>query len=172
MNLETCPADLADRFKAGMRRLASGVSLITSGTGDTRVGLIATAVNSVSADPPTLLICVNQTASAHDVIAGSGTFCVNILRADSVDIAGQFSSTARRAERFSSGDWEALATGSPVLSSALVAFDCAVTQSMPYHSHTIFFGRIVDVKIGEKGVEPLIYLDRTFHLGASPQIAH
>ena len=172
MNLENSQSELADQFKAGMRRLASGVSLITSGEGDLRVGLIATAVNSVSADPPTLLICVNQNASAHDVILRNRKFCVNILPADCVDIAGQFSSSSRREERFSSGEWGALRTGAPVLASALVAFDCEVTQSMQYHSHTIFFGRIVDVQIGGQDVEPLIYLDRTFHLGASPQVAH
>ena len=49
----------ADAFKAGMRKLALGVALITSATPGRRFGLIATAVSSVSASPPTLLVCVN-----------------------------------------------------------------------------------------------------------------
>ena len=171
MTKEQYDADIAELFKTGMRKLASGVSLITSGTGHSKAGLIATAVNSVSVDPPTLLICVNQSASAHDVIQASRSFCVNILPASNVEIAGQFSSSSRRDERFGKGKWGELKTGSPVLSTALVAFDCEVTQSMVYHTHTIFLGRIVDVKLGEAEIEPLIYLDRNFHLGASPRIA-
>jgi flavin reductase len=171
MSNQQSATEIADLFKLGMRKLAAGVSLITSGSGENRVGLIATAVNSVSADPPTLLICVNQNASAHDAIAANQAFCVNILPANCIEIAGQFSSSARRAERFTNGEWETLKTGSPVLEEALVAFDCEVIHQMAYHTHTIFFGKIVDVKLGEDEVEPLIYLDRTFHLGASERIA-
>lgn len=160
--------ELAAQYKAGMRRLAAGVSLITTGHGETQAGLIATAVNSVSADPPTLLICVNQSASAHDIIAACGNFCVNILPTACIDIAGQFSSSARRAERFASGEWRTLASGAPVLCDALASFDCRVTQQIAYHSHTIFLGEILDVRVTETEVEPLIYLDRNFHRGVSP----
>ncbi len=162
---------LAAKFKAGMRRLASGVSLITSGRGDVRGGLIATAVNSVSADPPTLLICVNQNASAHDIIARYGAFCVNFLPAGCADIAGQFSSSSRRDERFANGDWAQMASGSPMLTAALAAFDCEVVHTLPYHSHTIFFGQIREVRLSEDDEQPLIYLDRTFRHGASDKIA-
>lgn len=163
--------NLAQQFKAGMRRLASGVSLITSGRGDVRGGLIATAVNSVSADPPTLLICVNQNASAHDIITQYGSFCVNFLPAGSADIAGQFSSSSRRDERFVHGDWDQMASGSPTLVSALAAFDCELVHTLPYHSHTIFFGQIREVRLGGEEDHPLIYLDRTFRHGASDKIA-
>jgi flavin reductase len=172
MNAVDIEPDIAGQFKAGMRRLASGVSLITSGTGARQAGLIATAVNSVSADPPTLLVCVNQTASAHDVIAETGSFCVNILPADCVDLAGQFSNSARRAERFQLGDWDVLKTGSPVLRAALVAFDCHVAQAIRYHSHTIFLGSIAAVRLRGEDLDPLLYLNSHFYHGASAQVLH
>lgn len=171
MNTTELEDGLAAQYKIGMRRLASGVSLITTGRGDVRGGLIATAVNSVSAEPPTLLICVNQGASAHDLIVRSGTFCVNFLPAHCADIAGQFSSSARKAERFVKGDWTEMASGSPTLANALAAFDCEVVQTVGYHSHTIFFGLIREVRLSPGEDLPLIYLDRNFHCGASDKIS-
>lgn len=159
--------NLAAQYKTGMRRLAAGVSLITSGQGETKAGLIATAVNSVSVDPPTLLICVNQNASAHDIIDACGNFCVNILPSTYIDIAGQFSSSARRLERFAKGTWQTLKSGAPVLVGALASFDCRVSHRLAYHSHTIFFGEILNVQTADIDSEPLIYLDRHFHDGVS-----
>ncbi|MFK0334326.1 flavin reductase family protein [Rhizobium sp. NPDC090275] len=165
MTDDTRSAELVDHFKLGMRRLAAGVSLITTASGGNRAGLIATAVSSVSTEPPTLLICVNESASAHSVIQESGAFCVNVLPVGCLDIAGQFSSTARKGERFQDGDWLELASGAPVLSASIVAFDCEVAQSIKYNTHSIFIGKILAVHLGAEEVTPLIYFDRTFHRG-------
>ena len=152
----------ADSFKAGMRRLASGVALVTSADDTGHAGLIATAVNSVSAAPPTLLACVNRSASAHDVIERSGCLCINLLTEGDLDLVDVFSRTARREERFRSGDWRTLTTGAPALQSALVAFDCEVVQRFPYETHTIFLGIVRDVHLPEGGLAPLVYLNSAF----------
>ena len=52
-------------FRKAMRRLTSAVTVITTAHEDRRYGMTATAVTSVSADPPSLLICVNRSASLH-----------------------------------------------------------------------------------------------------------
>ena len=53
-------------------------------------------------------------------------------------------------------------TGSPVLASAVVAFDCVVTDRKVTNTHTVLFGEVRAVHFGER--EPsLIYLDRGFH---------
>ena len=57
--------DSSEAFRTGMRRLASGVSIITSGTATAPVGLVATAVCSVSIEPPTLHVSISRTASAY-----------------------------------------------------------------------------------------------------------
>ena len=62
----------ATAFKKGMRHLAASVTLITTRHRDLRGGLTATAVCSVSAEPPQILVCVNKTASAHDPIGEAG----------------------------------------------------------------------------------------------------
>lgn len=158
----------ADTYKAGMRKLASGVSLITGAVNGKRAGLIATAVTSVCAEPPTLLICVNQDASAHDAIDVAGHFCVNLIAADDLDLAKVFSSSSRREERFKTGDWQDLPSGAPMLLSAVAAFDCRIIRRMPFQSHTIFFGEVLGVHTADGEVGPLIYIETGFcHLGPS-----
>ena len=94
-------------FKQAMRHLAGGVSIIATEHEGVRAGLAATAVCSVSADPPTILICINSSASAHDPIRESGRFSVNLLASDHDRIARGFSGQdgVKREERFSLGSW-------------------------------------------------------------------
>ena len=69
------------RFTAGMRHLAAGVTLVTTAGGGSRAGLTATAVCSVSAEPPQLLACVNREADAHRLLLATGHLAVNLLSA-------------------------------------------------------------------------------------------
>jgi len=156
----------AAKFKMGMRNLVSGVCLITTLDEQSRYGMVATAVSSVAADPPMLLVCVNRSASLHDPVKRSGIFCVNILGHHGVEISEQFSNSALRDERFKTGRWTTLATGSPVLMDAMASLDCRVAEFVDSATHTIIVGRVEDVQIGEVNAVPLAYLNGsygTFH---------
>ncbi len=48
------------RFRMGMRKLAGAVTIITSVRGGQRHGMTATAVCSVTCEPPTLLVRINK----------------------------------------------------------------------------------------------------------------
>ncbi len=102
-----------DEFRHGMRRLTAGVSLVTTSSSGEKFGLIATSVSSLAAEPPSLLVCVNRSASSHDAILQAGYFAVNVLREQHDDLCAQFSSPTRRAERFQSGEWQTLNTARP-----------------------------------------------------------
>ena len=65
-------------------------------------------------------------------------------------------------ERFSLAEWQTLATGAPVLSTARVALDCRVTEISEVGTHSVIFGEIVALSLGERG-PALIYLDRAYH---------
>lgn len=152
-------------FKQGMRRLAAGVSIIATEFEGKRHGLVATAVSSVSADPPTLLVCIAQSASAHDFIARSGRFSVNVLGAQDRAVAEKFSVPALRARRFEFGEWTTLHTGAPVLATALVGFDCVVGEEARVASHTVFFGRVVGVRVHEGAIDPLLFWNGAYQTG-------
>jgi len=149
-------------FKRGMRQLAGGVTLVTTLWQGERGGLTATAVCSVSAQPPQLLACVNKTASAHDLIIASGIFCVNLLGMQHIHLAERFSGQhgTDGDDRFKDGQWRSLKTGAPVLPDALASFDCELARQIEAASHTIFIGAIVDVAVS--GGKPLIHADGGF----------
>lgn len=163
MPIETSYADISSGdFKAGMRQLAAGVTVITAALNETKDGLTATATCSVSADPPQLLICVNQLAGAHNLIRDAGSFGVNILARDHEDIALRFAGMddTEREDRFDLGTWMEVATGAPILKEALAGFDCTISEQVDAGTHSIFIGRIVGI-LHQQG-SPLLYGNGAF----------
>ncbi len=152
----------AAQFKLGMRNLAGAVNIITSTHEGRLFGMTATAVCSASADPPTVLVCVNHVTATHQAIVEAGIFCVNVLRHDDQGLSGLFSgahgSDMRGEARFQAERWKRLATGAPVLQDSLVSFDCRVVNRLVHGTHTVFLGEVQALEIGRKG-KPLLYSD-------------
>jgi len=153
----------ADAFKLGMRQLAAGVSIVTTRRPTGRAGLTATAVCSVSAEPPQLLVCVHQDSETYEAIRESGVLCVNLLDQRHEALARCFAGmTGKRGEdRFSEGRWGEMQTGAPKLEDALAAFDCKIRDVLHSGSHCIFVARVVEVA-ARPGGEPLLYMDGQF----------
>jgi flavin reductase (DIM6/NTAB) family NADH-FMN oxidoreductase RutF len=144
-----------------MRQVTSPVAIVTSRIGDIRNGLTATAVCSVSAEPPTMLACINRNTSAEAIIAESGKFAINFLAEDQHAIARLFSKSKLAAdERFGEGRWLSMVTGSPILEGAVASFDCEVEERIPSASHHIYIGRVVAV--ASSGQNMLLYRDGLF----------
>jgi len=148
-----------DTFKAAMRRFATGVTIVTTRTGETIHGFTVNAFASVTAEPPTVLVCVNKTARAHPIISQSGSFCVNILALEQRPVAETFT-TAEPHERFATIAHRAGPSGSPILDNVLAYVDCAVDQEITSGTHTIFIGRVLES--GERAGSPLGYYDRSY----------
>ena len=145
-----------EQFKLGMRILTGAVNVITSAHGGRRYGMTATAVCSATADPPTVLVCVNRVTATHRAIADSRLFCVNVLRHEDRELSGLFSGAHKVDERFHAERWTTLATGAPVLLNALVSFDCRVVKKVMHGTHGIFLGQVEQVLVGKQG-KPLLY---------------
>ena len=153
-------------YLAGMRRFAGTVTVVTTGKAELRRGLTATAVTSVSADPPTLLVCVNRDAEAWQPIVENGVFVVNVLNHLHADLAIRFGSTriASGAERFQLGEWRDGQLGAPVLADSVVSFECRITAVLDAASHAIVVGQVEAVH-GTGEIDPLLWLNGGF---ASP----
>ncbi len=146
-----------------MRHQAGGVALIATGRHGGRTGLAATAVCSLTDAPPTLLVCVNQTASAHDIIADTGSFSVNLLCPSHKELVGVFSGqTGLKGEaRFDDALWQTMVTGAPVLKDALASFDCEVVETKKVSTHTIYIGEVRD-GVANDELDPLVYFRGKF----------
>jgi flavin reductase (DIM6/NTAB) family NADH-FMN oxidoreductase RutF len=151
------------QFRDAMCRLGAAVHVVTTDGPAGKTGFTATAVCSVSDSPATLLICLNRGATSMPVLRGNGVFCVNTLRAGEEIIADTFAGRTKvaREERFASGQWAALTTGSPVLLSSVVAFDCRVTDVKSVASHDVYFGIVEAIHSGQPGAA-LVYHDRAY----------
>jgi flavin reductase (DIM6/NTAB) family NADH-FMN oxidoreductase RutF len=142
-----------------MRRFATGVTIVTTRNGDAIHGFTVNAFASVTAEPPTVLICVNRSSRSHPVIAESGSFCVNILGLEQQHLAELFF-TGDPEQRFANVTHRAGPSGSPILDGVLAYVDCEVDQEMTSGTHTIFVGRVLESSDREGA--PLGYFDRQF----------
>lgn len=152
-------------FIAGMRQLAAGVTVVTTEDAGSRAGLTATAVCSVSAEPPQLLVCINVAAEAHDVIARSRRFAVNILSSGQRPVADRFAGMTGHSgeDRFDLGVWKTLATGAPVLAGCCANFDCRVVTSLRAGTHTVFVGEVQAVE-SATDLFPIVYAEGEYGL--------
>lgn len=156
--IDPIPAQL---FKSAMRCLAATPCIITTRDGPKRYGMTATAVNSVSADPPSLLVCINRSASIFEPLKAAQAFCVNVLDSDQQRLCGIFSGRERGERRFDHGHWAVGFADLPCLEGAQANLFCQVEQQAQFTTHEIFIGRVVDIRLGAE-VSPLIYLDGEF----------
>jgi flavin reductase (DIM6/NTAB) family NADH-FMN oxidoreductase RutF len=142
-----------------MRRLASSVVVISARLEGTRYAMAASAVTSVSMDPPSLLICVNRSASIYPVLAAKSDFCINVLSPAHEALSVACSGAEKGEGRFAIGDWrDDPDTETPFLADAQASLICGVDAIHHYGTHGIFIGRLKRVHL-HGDVYPLIYVD-------------
>ncbi|HEY3694165.1 flavin reductase family protein [Phenylobacterium sp.] len=145
-------------FKQGMRRLGASVCIITTQRPDgSRNGLTATAVCSLSADPPMLLCCLNRASNTFAPIVEAGYFAVSVLSLEDAAVADRFAGTLPAAEKFQLGEWVRQSTGAPVLATAMAAFDCHLDRVLEAGTHGILLGAVRHVTLGHASCQPLLY---------------
>jgi flavin reductase len=158
----------AGAFREAMSCLGAAVHVITTSGPGGKAGATATAVTSVSDAPPTLLMCLNRRSQTCPAVVENGVFCVNTLGASDAAIADMFAGRTgvSGSDRFGTGEWMVMATGSPVLVSAVIAFDCRIIEVRSVGSHNVFFGAVQEVRLGPNG-PALVYHERAYKQGVS-----
>ncbi|CAI1782159.1 FMN reductase (NADH) RutF [Serratia entomophila] len=149
-------------FRDAMARLGAAVNIITTDGPAGRAGFTASAVCSVTDTPPTLLVCLNRSASVYAMFKQNQTLCVNTLAAEHESLSNLFGGKTPMDLRFSAARWSTLATGSPLLHGALASFDCRIEQIVSVGTHDILFCRVVALACSESG-HGLAYFDRRYH---------
>jgi flavin reductase (DIM6/NTAB) family NADH-FMN oxidoreductase RutF len=154
-------AQINSAFRAAMRRFASTVTIITACDHERHHGMTATAVTSLSMDPPSLVICLNQKSLLHDIMFRARRFCVNVLHRDQADLSSAFSGAVAPEKRFEVGVWTRTEDGLPYLADAQANLFCRKAAALPFGSHTIFVGQVEDVGIRDV-IAPLVYQDANY----------
>jgi flavin reductase len=144
---------LRERFVGAMGNAATPVTVVATDGGAGRFGQTVSAMCSVSADPPLVLVCIHGRSPMNAAIDGNGVFCVNVLATRHDHVADTFAGRpwpGKERWDFSCGDWESAPSGAPLLVDALTGFDCAVQHVLTAGTHRIYVGT------------PLVYADRVY----------
>ncbi len=147
---------LTDDFRKAMRQLAATPTIVSTASAGKRFGMAATAVSSLSVDPPSLLICVNQSASIHPALPTGNRFCINILDAKHEDICMAFGGAVEASRRFETSAWTETSDDVPYLLDANANVFCEVSRVIDHASHSIIIGSVYDCMVAQPGI-PLIY---------------
>ncbi|HZZ51984.1 MAG TPA: flavin reductase family protein [Pseudonocardia sp.] len=143
-------------MRKALGRFASGVTVVTTGSGDDVHGMTANAFTSVSLDPPLVLVSIATKAKMDARIADCGRYGVSILCREQEPVSLHFAGgkpcpdQVRFVER----------GGVPLLDGALVHLACSVYDSHPAGDHTLHVG-YVDELWSQHG-DPLVFFTGTF----------
>lgn len=143
-------------FKKALQLWASGVAVVTSNSEKFGLrGMTVTAFSSVSADPPQILVCLNQSADTGEGIDQNQRFAVNILNVSQETASNEFSGGSSQEERFANTAWHIGSTGVPILDESLMSLECKVVEKVRAGSHWIVIGEIQEASC--RSGEPLLY---------------
>ena len=149
-------------FVGAMAATVTGVSVVTTEGAGGRLGLTVSAMASVSADPPLLLVAINRRSPLVAALRANGTFGVSVLGAHQAAVADTFAGRPGAGEPFDFGAarWERGAGGAPLLVGAAARFECAVESTAEAGSHTLVIGAVRHA--GRGAVQPLAYTRRRY----------
>lgn len=140
-------------FRNVVGHFASGVTVITTAVNGQLYGTTASAVSSLSMEPPMMLACLNRSSSTHDRVVEAGVFGINILAEDQGGLAFHF---GRKGEdKFSTVDYTLSPEGVPLIDGALATIVCQVAETPTGGTHTVFLGLVTQAEAHNR--EPLAY---------------
>ena len=151
-------------YREAMSRLGAAVNIITTHGASGNAGLTASAVCSVTDDPPTLLVCINRNSKSNVLFKENKNLCVNVLAHEHQELSPIFAGAGDlpMADRFALSVWRTLETGAAALESASACFDCTIDQITEVGTHSVFFCNVRMIYLGASS-SGLIYHGRAYH---------
>jgi flavin reductase (DIM6/NTAB) family NADH-FMN oxidoreductase RutF len=164
---------IVDLNKEVMNRMAAGVAVMTLVDSDgVHRGMTISSLTPVSADPPSVLMCIGERASSRPALVEGQTFCANILASDQVDHSMGFAWGDD--DPFEAFEWSAADDGTPILSDTCAHLLCEVERVIEHHGTAVvlakpigggvhkddalvywmqkYFGEVIPVDSGATGV--------------------
>jgi flavin reductase (DIM6/NTAB) family NADH-FMN oxidoreductase RutF len=145
-----------------MSAFPSGVGIVTTLDAEGQPkGLTTTAITSVSAEPPMLLVCVDRGSRTLPALRHHGSYVVNFVRVGREELAMKFASRAD--DKFAGLEWAPSTRGIPILSDHAVGWvECETERVIEAGDHVLFLGRALDGHPPHPDHPPAIYFRRRF----------
>jgi len=146
-----------EQFLIAMRFLASSVSVISAKDSSGNLfAMTASSVTSLTMDPPSILVCVNNGATIHDVLMKGENLCINILQKTQQEISNICSSRELESTRFQNDFWDT--SDIPFIKDSQANIFCKVDETVSYHTHKIVIGSVIHSQSAET-FNTLMYAD-------------
>jgi 4-nitrophenol 2-monooxygenase / 4-nitrocatechol 4-monooxygenase, reductase component len=147
-----------DAYREAAGHFTTGVAVITTLHEGRRYGVTASAVSSLSLDPPMLLVCLNRGLATRDAVVATRRFAVNVLAEDQAAIAMQFAT--RAPDKFAGVPLADGIEGVPLLTDALAHLQCTLVDPVDAATHTVLLAEVDEVGVGDGS--PLAYFRGSF----------
>ncbi|WP_028605706.1 flavin reductase family protein [Ottowia thiooxydans] len=151
-----------DEFRAAMRSLPGGISIVTTGAGEEASGIVVSSLTSISAEPPLICFFINQESSCYPTLVKSGYFAANVLGQGHSDVMDAFLRRPQGRERFTVGRWREGHERVLVLEDALASMECDTVFTQQIGTHRMVVGKIRRTRC-ESSV-PLVHFNSHTHL--------
>jgi len=158
-----------DEFRNGMARWATGVTIVTSCSGERVHGMTVSDFSGVSLSPPLVMICADKRSNTHALIAEGKCFAVNVLAAGQEALSNLFASKASEASRFDGIAVTTAVTGAPLIPGAVASWDCVLVATHDAGDHDIYVGQVESLVT--RDLEPLVFHSGRYHGLASVDTA-
>jgi flavin reductase (DIM6/NTAB) family NADH-FMN oxidoreductase RutF len=145
-------------FRDVVGRFTSGVTVITTAVDGQPYGTTASAMSSLSMDPPMLLVCLNKSSETGAAVLKAQSFAVNILADGQEHLAGKFA--VKGPDKFSGVPVHTGLSGSPLLDGNLATIECRTVETVTGGTHTVFLAEVLTAEARE--LSPLTYFRGRF----------
>jgi flavin reductase len=159
-------ADLNVVLRQAVRRLATGVAVLTVWRGDVAHGTTVSSVSAISREPLLIGACLREESALTQVIGEARLFAVNVLSARQSELAGWFADPGRPLglAQFDHLEWEPDEfSGAPWIGGSLAWLGCHLTATIPVGDHNLLLGHVVTARTGEGS--PLLHFTGRLHDG-------
>jgi flavin reductase len=151
--------------RLALRRLTTGVTVLTVGSGDSAHGTTASSVAAIGQDPPLVCAALRQGSSCTQMILEHGQFAVNVLSSRQAGLADWFANPARPrgAHQFDPVHRRIdEATGLPLLQGCVAVLICRLVHVLPAADRDVLIAEVLEAH-QEPGV-PLVNFAGALHL--------
>ncbi|WP_018222393.1 flavin reductase family protein [Salinispora pacifica] len=161
--MDQTPIAVAAPDAAGFRRamglFPTGVSIVTTGSGDSTSALTINAVTAVSLDPLLVLVSIGATGRMRFRIEAESVFGLSMLTDRQAGLCRTFARSDRPEGTAATHLLGATGpvSGVTLVEDALTALECRVHDRVDGGDHVLFLGRVVAIHDGENSARPLVF---------------
>ncbi|WP_018348338.1 flavin reductase family protein [Longispora albida] len=135
-----------DAARRALRRMASGVTVLTISEDGLRHGATVSALVPVSREPLLVAACLTSGSSLAGMVKRARLFSVNVLASGQGDLAYRFADPRRRPgdAQFGAERWTTdQVTGAPLLGGCLAHLSCRATDWFPAGDHDLIIAEVL-----------------------------